>query len=44
MKKLLLSLAALVFATVLFSQQNTKIAKDKVSQDAEAKIEKVFQA
>lgn len=44
MKKLLLSLAALAFATLLFTLQNTKIAKDKVSQDTVAKVEKVFQA
>ena len=44
MKKLLLSLAALAFATILFSLQNTKIAKDKVTQDAVAKVDKVFQA
>ena len=44
MKKLLLSIAALVFATVLFSQQSTKIAKDRVSQEAVNKVENVFQA
>ncbi|HLT33937.1 MAG TPA: hypothetical protein VKZ98_09120 [Aquaticitalea sp.] len=44
MKKLLLSLAALAFATLLFSQQNSKIAKDKVSQDTVVKIDKVFRA
>jgi hypothetical protein len=44
MKKLLLSLAALAFATLLFSLQNTKIAKEKVTHDTAAKVEKVFQA
>ncbi|MGJ8592860.1 MAG: hypothetical protein ACSHXF_09945 [Aquaticitalea sp.] len=44
MKKLLLSLAALAFATLLFSMQNNKIAKDKLTQDTAAKVEKVFQA
>lgn len=44
MKKLLLSLAALAFATLLFSQQNIKIAKDKVSQESATKVENVFQA
>ncbi|HNQ27441.1 MAG TPA: hypothetical protein PKL92_05920 [Aquaticitalea sp.] len=44
MKKLLLSLAALVFVTVLFSQQNNKIAKDKISQETAQKVDKVFRA
>ena len=44
MKKLLLSLAALALATALFSLQNIKIDKDKVSQETTDKIEKVFQA
>lgn len=44
MKKLLLSLAALAFATLMFSMQNMKIAKDKVTNDTVAKVEKVFQA
>lgn len=44
MKKLLLSLAALAFATTLFSLQNIKINKDKVSQETTDTIEKVFQA
>jgi|GEM_PF-3772839 len=45
MKKLLLSLAALVLATMLFTIQSNKIAKDKVSQDTVAnKVDKVFQA
>ncbi len=44
MKKLLLSLSALAFATILFSIQNIKIDKDKVSQDTVAKVNKEFQA
>ncbi|MEZ4792780.1 MAG: hypothetical protein R2783_04755 [Gelidibacter sp.] len=44
MKKLLLSLAALAIATLLFSMQNIKIAKDKVTHDTVAKVEKVLQA
>ncbi len=39
-----MSLAALAFATLLFSQQNNKIEKDKVSQDTVTKVDKIFQA
>jgi hypothetical protein len=44
MKKLLLSLAALAFATTLFALQTTKIAKENISQDTIAKVDKVFHA
>ncbi len=39
-----MSLAALAFATLLFSQQNHKIKKDKVTQDNVTRVDKVFQA
>lgn len=44
MKKLLLSLAALAFATMLFSVQNNKSTKDKLTHETMAKIERVYQA
>lgn len=39
MKKLLLSLAALAFATLLFSQDDSKDNKDNASKDAVVKVE-----
>lgn len=39
MKKLLLSVAALMFATLLFSQDDTSDVNEKVTQDTVAKTE-----
>ena len=47
MKKLLLSLVALMFATLLFSQDETietNDAKDELTQEIIVKIESDFQA
>ncbi len=44
MKKLLLSVAALMFATLLFSQDDSKDVKDNLTQDDVVKTETRFQA
>jgi len=44
MKKLLLSVAALMFATLLFSQDDSNEVKDELTQDNVVKIEAGFQA
>ena len=44
MKKLLLSVAALMFATLLFSQDDSNEVKDDLTQDNVVKIEAGFQA
>ncbi len=44
MKKLLLSLAALAFATLLFSQDDSKDNKGDASKDAVVKIENGFKS
>lgn len=43
MKKLLLSLVALMFATFLFSQDETNDSKDELTQEISVKIESDFQ-
>lgn len=44
MKKLILSLAALAFATLLFSQGNTNDDQDNVKKDAVVNIQTGYQA
>ncbi|MBR9914298.1 MAG: hypothetical protein GYB32_05625 [Algicola sp.] len=44
MKKLLLSVAALMFATLLFSQDDSNDVKDDLTQDNVVKTETRFQA
>ncbi|WP_460218387.1 hypothetical protein [Psychroserpens sp. MEBiC05023] len=44
MKKLLLSVAALMFATLLFSQDDSNDVQDDLTQDGVVKTEARFQA
>ncbi|MEH6536357.1 MAG: hypothetical protein V7719_08205 [Psychroserpens sp.] len=44
MKKLLLSVAALMFATLLFSQDDSNDVKEDLTQDNVVKTEARFQA
>ncbi|SDS11645.1 hypothetical protein SAMN04515667_1446 [Formosa sp. Hel1_31_208] len=44
MKKLLLSVAALMFATLLFSQDDSNDVKDNLTQDDVVKTEARFHA
>jgi hypothetical protein len=44
MRKLLLSLAALMFATLLFSQDDSSDVKDELTQENIVKVQSKFQA
>ncbi|MFT5848563.1 hypothetical protein [Psychroserpens sp.] len=44
MKKLLLSLVALMFATLLFSQDDSSDVKDELTQENIVKVQSKFQA
>ena len=44
MKKLLLSVAALMFATLLFSQDDSNDVQDDLTQDSVVKTEARFQS